>query len=114
MVNPPFNFIRESGDVVNDPAVKNVVVDQTKQWSEMMSRHRREELDLMKTQLQAQQDVLRKLMEQAQAQQMKDLEAIFEREKKEMTSAQTQLSLETARDIKNDKTLKSAAEKERR
>ena len=36
------------------------------------------------------------------------------RENKEMKSAQTQQSLEAARDIKNDKTLKSTAEKERR
>jgi len=38
----------------------------------------------------------------------------IDRERKDMTMAQTQLSLETSRDIKKDKTLKSTAEKERR
>ena len=64
---------------MNDPTVKTVVVEQTKQWSEMMAKHRREELEMMKQQLQTQQDVLNKLMEASQMQQIKDLEAVFER-----------------------------------
>lgn len=68
-----------SGDVVNDPLVKNVVVDQTKQWSEMVTRQRKEELDMRRQHLLVQEEILKKLMEQIQAQQIKDLEAIFER-----------------------------------
>ena len=33
-------------DVVNDPDVKKTVVEQTKQWSEMMASHRSEEWKL--------------------------------------------------------------------
>ncbi len=65
--------------MASDPAIKNVVVDQTKQWSDMMAKHRKEELDIMKQQLQVQQEMLKKLMEQAQAQQGKDQELAFER-----------------------------------
>lgn len=66
-------------DSINDPAVKQVVVDQTKQWSDMMERHRKEEWDLMRCHLQAQEEVLRRLMETQQQQQLKELEALFER-----------------------------------
>jgi phosphatidylinositol phospholipase C beta len=66
-------------DVVNDPAVKSLVSEQTNQWSEMVERHRREEWQLLRTHLQAQEDVLKKLMEQQQLQQMKDMEILFEK-----------------------------------
>ena len=65
--------------MVNDPTVKSVVVDQTKQWSDMMEKHRKEEWEMMKNHLKMQEEVLKKLMEQAQAQQMKDLETTIEK-----------------------------------
>ncbi len=68
----------------------------------------------MKTQLHNQEEVLKKLLEQAQAQQMKEMEALFERENKEMKTGQARASVETAREIQNDKSLKSKAEKDRR
>ena len=64
---------------MNDPAVKSLVLEQTNQWSEMVERHRREEWQLLRTHLQAQEDVLKKLMEQQQQQQMKELEMMFEK-----------------------------------
>ncbi len=79
VTNPIFIDCRRENDAVNDPTVKTVIVEQTKQWSEMMAKHHKEELDLMKQQLQIQLDILKNLMEIAQAQQFKDLEAIFDR-----------------------------------
>ena len=38
--------IFRDNDVVHDPDVKKTVVDQTKQWSEMMGKHRSEEWEL--------------------------------------------------------------------
>ena len=81
--------------MVHDPMVKNVVVDQTKQWSEMVTKQRKEELEMRKQHLQVglksqknvprflnqffffqvQEEVLRRQMEQLQAQQLKELEA---------------------------------------
>ena len=72
-------FRDNDNDVVNDPAVKTLVLEQTNQWSEMVERHRREEWQLLRTHIQAQEDVLKKLMEQQQQQQLKELETIFEK-----------------------------------
>ena len=65
--------------MVNDPAVKQVVVEQTKQWSEMMERHRKENWELMRDHLKAQEDVLRKAMQTQQQMQIKELENFFEK-----------------------------------
>ena len=65
--------------MVNDPALKSVVVDQTKQWSDMMERHRKEEWEMLKVHLQAQEEVLKKLLEEAQAKQIGAIKAIFDR-----------------------------------
>ncbi|XP_013782040.2 1-phosphatidylinositol 4,5-bisphosphate phosphodiesterase-like [Limulus polyphemus] len=101
-------------DLANDPQVREMVVDQMKQWSEMLERHRREEWDLLKAHLQQQGDILKRLMEIAQAGQMKQLEVKFERENKEMKTRQAKASVETAREVANDKTLRNKAERERR
>ena len=73
-----FTFFRDN-DVVNDPAVKQVVVEQTKQWSEMMERHRKENWELMRDHLKAQEDVLKKAMQAQQQMQIKELENFFEK-----------------------------------
>ena len=65
--------------MVNDPTLKSVVVEQTKQWSDMMEKHRKEEWEMLKAHLQAQEEVLKKLLEEAQAKQIRDIKAIFER-----------------------------------
>lgn len=72
-------FSLRDNDVVNDPAVKQVVVEQTKQWSEMIERHRMENWELMRAHLQAQEEMLKKLMQSQQQLQIKELEAIFEK-----------------------------------
>nr|XP_040581818.1 1-phosphatidylinositol 4,5-bisphosphate phosphodiesterase-like isoform X2 [Lepeophtheirus salmonis] len=101
-------------DVLNDIAVKAIVIEQTKQWSDIIEKHRREEWNVMKAHLHSEEEVLRQLMELSQAQQLKDLEANFEKENKEMKAAQARQSVETVKNVQNDKTLKSKAEKDRR
>jgi hypothetical protein len=64
---------------VNDDSVKKLVLEQMKQWSEMVERHRKEVWSLMKTQVTEQQDTLNKLMETIQASQVKQVEAKHER-----------------------------------
>merc|ERR1719210_2813360 len=73
----------------------------------MMERHRKEEWELTRTHLQAQEEVLKKLMESQQTQQTKELEATFERENREMRAAQARASVEVAKEVNNDKSLKS-------
>jgi len=50
--------IHRNGDVdVNDPSVKGLVVEQTKQWSDMMGKHRKEEIEMVKAHVAEQQEV---------------------------------------------------------
>lgn len=80
----------------------------------MIERHKKEEWDLLKTQLNDQKEILRKLMETTQAAQMKQLEAKHEREVKNLNSQQAKISVETSKEVANDKTLKTKGEKDRR
>ena len=72
-------------------------MEQTEEYTELVERHRKEEWELTKAHLIAQDDMLKSLMEGMQAQQMKELEAIFERDNKEMKSNQAKASVETLR-----------------
>ncbi|XP_071037611.1 1-phosphatidylinositol 4,5-bisphosphate phosphodiesterase isoform X2 [Parasteatoda tepidariorum] len=103
-----------SEDMANDPQIRELVVVQMKQWSSMMEKHRKEEWDLSKSHLLQQREILQRLMEMAQTSQMKQLEAKFERENKEMKGKQAKVSVETAREVASDKTLRNKAERERR
>ncbi|XP_037072039.1 1-phosphatidylinositol 4,5-bisphosphate phosphodiesterase-like [Pollicipes pollicipes] len=98
----------------NDPAVLALVKEQIEAWSELMSRHRHEEWELLKEHYKCQEDILKKLMEVAQAAQIKQIEAKFERENKEMKARQAKVSVDTAKDVAQDKTLRNKAEKDRR
>lgn len=80
----------------------------------MIERHKKEEWDLLKQQLDDQREILRKLMETTQAAQMKQLEGKHEREVKTLNSLQAKISVETTKEVTNDKTLKTKGEKDRR
>lgn len=75
----PCCLIFRPNDTVSDPAVRQMVQDQTKEWTEMMERHRKEEWEILKAHLTAQEDILKKMMEVSQAIQMKQLEAKHDR-----------------------------------
>ena len=96
-----------------DSAIKEICNEQTEEYTEIVERHRKEEWEMTKSHLIAQDDLLKTIMESMQSQQMKELESIFERDNKEMKSNQAKASVETLRDVQNDKTLKTKAEKER-
>lgn len=101
-------------DLANDPQIRELVIEQMTQWSEMLERHRRDEWELLKGHLNQQGDILKKLMEVAQINQLKHLEIKFDRENKEMKAKQARVSVETAKEVANDKTLRNKAERERR
>ncbi|KAG5860805.1 hypothetical protein JTB14_034488, partial [Gonioctena quinquepunctata] len=101
-------------DLVNDPAVRKLVIEQTLEWSTLMETHRKQEWEFLRNQLDNQRDVLRKHMEVLQALQMKQLEAKHDRDMKEMSSAQAKISVETAKEVTSDKNLKTKRDKERR
>lgn len=86
-------------DLVNDPAVRKLVTEQTLQWSSLMQRHRKQEWEFLRNQLNDQRDILRKHMELMQAAQMKQLEAMHERVLKEMNARQARISVETIKEV---------------
>lgn len=73
------HFYHSKNDLVSDPAVRKLVVEQTVQWSDMVERHRKEEWELIRQHLTDQQDILKRLMEASHAAQMKQLEAKHDR-----------------------------------
>ncbi len=66
-------------DIINDASVKKLIAEQMMQWSEMIDRHRKEEWELLKNQLNEQRETLDKVMEIVQASQLKQLEAKYDR-----------------------------------
>ena len=100
-------------NLIQDSAVKEVCNEQTQEYTEVVQRHQKEEWELTKAHLIAQDDMLKTIMEGMQAQQMKELEAIFDRDNKEMKANQAKASVETLREVQNDKSLKTKAEKDR-
>jgi len=106
--------LNKTEDIGNEPIVKELVADQMKQWSDMIERHHKEEWDLLKNQITQQGDLLKRLLMISQSAQIKLLESIFERENKEMKAKQAKISVETAKEVSNDKTLRNKAERERR
>ena len=100
-------------NLIQDSAVKEVCNEQTLEYTEVVQRHQKEEWELTKAHLIAQDDMLKTIMEGMQAQQMKELEAIFDRDNKEMKANQAKASVETLREVQNDKSLKTKAEKDR-
>ncbi|KAI1302345.1 1-phosphatidylinositol 4,5-bisphosphate phosphodiesterase beta-4 [Halotydeus destructor] len=105
---------KNNHDLASDPTVRETVVVQVKQWSEMLERHRLSESEMLRSHIVEKGSVLKKLLEGSHLLQMKQLEARFERENKEMKGRQARISVETAKEVTQDKTLRNKAERERR
>lgn len=113
MVN---NFLNTSSkaELSRDPIVRRAVAEQTTQWSQLAEQQRREERDVVRTHLEQRRTELRKLCVTAQLSQMKQLQSRHEREMKDMNLKQARLSVESTREVLNDKTLKTRGIKEGR
>lgn len=72
-------FVGSKTDLINDASVRKLVTEQMMQWSEMIDRHRKEEWELLKNQLNEQREGMDKIIEIVQAAQVKQLEAKYER-----------------------------------
>lgn len=101
-------------ELSRDPSVRRAVSEQTAQWSRLAERQRREEKELQRAHLEELRTQLRKMCLAAQVVQMKQLGARHERELKEMNVRQARLSVESMREVMNDKTLKTRGIKEGR
>ncbi|KAF4532029.1 hypothetical protein B566_EDAN015008 [Ephemera danica] len=101
-------------EAMKDAAILKTVKEQTQQWHEMTERHLKENWTIQKQLLKDNEEVLKKLMADVQAQQVKQLELKFEKDQKELMANQSKVSVETAKEVANDKTLKTKGDKERR
>lgn len=97
-----------------DPVVQETVSAQIIEWTEMIERHQRSELDLLRKHHEQKEEILKGLLKTHHESQMKQLESKFERENKEMKTKQAKISVETAKEVAMDKTLRNKAERERR
>ncbi|KAL5278131.1 PLCB4 family protein [Megaselia abdita] len=70
---------RSNFDIRNDVAIKTAINEQSHQWTEMLNRHKKEEWDILKQQVEENKETMKKLMESVQANQMKQLEEKQER-----------------------------------
>ncbi|KAL5008396.1 hypothetical protein ScPMuIL_013977 [Solemya velum] len=94
--------------------VRQLVAEQTTEWSEMVLRQVAEEHAFRKEQIVQQNEALKKLLEEAQQEQLRDLDCRQDRENKEVKANQAKQSMESSRAVQNDKTIKYKAERERR
>ncbi|CAL4127978.1 unnamed protein product, partial [Meganyctiphanes norvegica] len=101
-------------NVEDDPAIQKIVTDQMKSWTELMTRHRREDWTMMKDQIKNQEELIKEHFKLELENQVKALEGDFERRNKEMKAAQAKAAVELVKEINADKSLKSKQEKDRR
>uniref|UniRef100_A0A4W3GQS3 1-phosphatidylinositol 4,5-bisphosphate phosphodiesterase beta-4-like n=2 Tax=Callorhinchus milii TaxID=7868 RepID=A0A4W3GQS3_CALMI len=94
--------------------MKQLVGQQTKEWSEMVNSHNAEEQELRDLHVMEQCDVLRKLLVSEHEQQTQQLKVIHDRLSKEMKANQAKSSMENSKAISQDKSIKNKAERERR
>ena len=71
--------INSKDEIRNDGAIKTAITEQTSTWADMISRHKKEEWDMLRQHVQDSQEALKKLMEVVQLSQIKQLEARHER-----------------------------------
>ncbi|EGI68559.1 1-phosphatidylinositol-4,5-bisphosphate phosphodiesterase [Acromyrmex echinatior] len=103
---------KNKAELSRDPIVRRAVSEQTTQWSRLADRQRREERDLIRGHLEERRTQLCKLCMTAQLAQQKQQTARHDREMKEITARQARRSVESAREVMSDKTLKTRGIKE--
>ncbi|GFU32301.1 1-phosphatidylinositol 4,5-bisphosphate phosphodiesterase beta-4 [Nephila pilipes] len=101
-------------DVMKDPKLRELIQTQGQQWSELVEKHNREEWDVLRTHATQQGEILEKLMNMEQMKQTRQLEQKFDSDNKEMKAKQAKVSVETAKEVANDRTLRNKADRERR
>ena len=102
------------GDIEKDEKIMGMVRDQTAEWTELMKRHRKDNWEMSKVHLAAYEEILKPIMEAAQAQQIKEMEVKSAAEIKDMQAEQVKASVETTKEVNSDPKLKTKGEKDRR
>ncbi|CAG0914190.1 unnamed protein product [Notodromas monacha] len=96
-----------------DESFCELIKSHIERWTEMCESHQNEESSLKQAHVKQQEEALIKLFEIAQIGQMKQLEVKHDKDNKEMRARQAKVSVETAKEVANDKGMKNKAEKDR-
>ncbi|KAJ8045277.1 1-phosphatidylinositol 4,5-bisphosphate phosphodiesterase beta-4 [Holothuria leucospilota] len=99
---------------VSKDEVKGVVADQSRQFEDLKAKQAEEVRNLKFTHVQQQCEILVKLLQTAHLEQMRSLTQKHDRETKELKSNQAKVSMESTKDITQDKSVKNKAERDRR
>ncbi|KAI1723356.1 phosphatidylinositol-specific phospholipase c, X domain-containing protein [Ditylenchus destructor] len=99
---------------IGDKRIRDLVINQTDEWSRLNRAQELEEFEMRKKQIREEFDLLRKLLLDAQKQQMCALRLRFEGENKELKQSQTKKSMEDIKIIQQEKAIKTKAERDRR
>ncbi|XP_071832263.1 1-phosphatidylinositol 4,5-bisphosphate phosphodiesterase beta-4-like isoform X3 [Apostichopus japonicus] len=94
--------------------VKGVIADQSKQFEELKAKQREEIRNTKLAHVQQQCDTLTKLLQSTHQEQIKGLSLKHEREMKDLKSNQAKVSMESTKEISQDKSVKNKAERDRR
>ncbi|RUS81297.1 hypothetical protein EGW08_010939 [Elysia chlorotica] len=94
--------------------IKELVLVQTKEWSDMVQRQMTEEHELWREHTLQQNETLSRLLEDAQREQMTELSARQDRESRELRNNQAKHSMDSTKTVLNDKTIKNKQERDRR
>uniref|UniRef100_A0AC34GKS4 Uncharacterized protein n=1 Tax=Panagrolaimus sp. ES5 TaxID=591445 RepID=A0AC34GKS4_9BILA len=95
--------------------IRSLVSNQTDEWSNLLRRQEKELFELRRQQISDEYDLLKKMLVDAQKQQMDSLKTKLEVETRDLKQAQTRKSMEDTRQIEQDRSFSaSRAEKERR
>ncbi|XP_014229248.1 1-phosphatidylinositol 4,5-bisphosphate phosphodiesterase-like [Trichogramma pretiosum] len=105
---------KDKSALVGDASVKSLIKEQMTQWTQMVEKHRKEEWELQKVQLEASKEEIKACMPQVMENQFKLLEAKHAKDMKELNANQAKVSADTAKEVMNDKALKTKGDKDRR
>lgn len=104
----------KDADVTTDNKLKDLVTNQAQEWSQLMERHKTEEWELLKAHSAQAAEIFEKAIVEVQARQLKTLQQKFDNETKDMKARQAKISVDTAKEVAGDQTLKTKADKDRR
>ncbi|XP_051174299.1 1-phosphatidylinositol 4,5-bisphosphate phosphodiesterase-like [Leptopilina boulardi] len=105
---------KDKNSLINDGSVKQMAIEQTTEWTTMVEKQRKVEWELHQQQVIASREEMKRLIEIVQINQTKQLQAKHDKDIKDMNTAQVKASVETAKEVMNDKALKTKGEKDRR
>uniref|UniRef100_A0A914C2G2 Phosphoinositide phospholipase C n=1 Tax=Acrobeloides nanus TaxID=290746 RepID=A0A914C2G2_9BILA len=101
-------------DMANNQKMRSLVSTQMDEWSKLIQKQQLEEFELRKAHINEEFDMLRRLLSDAQKQQMTALKTKLDNENKELKQSQTKKSMEDTKLIQQDKNIKTKAERDRR